>query len=149
MVTKIRRFEDLHCWQKARELANAVHTLAIRPDFSRDFRLRVQIEDASGSVMHNIAEGHGAGTDPEFARFLKMARRSAGEVQSELYLALDRKYITEAELQTAYVLADETKRLINGLVAYLHKSHMQASLGGELRDEAELYTVDIHPSEDL
>ncbi len=126
-MAKVRRFEDLQCWQKARQLANAVHKLAARSDFKRDFRLRAQIEDASGSVMHNIAEGHDAGSDPEFVRFLKISRRSASEVQSELYLALDRAYISEEDLQSTYFLADETKRLINGLIAYLHKSHSGGS----------------------
>ncbi|HJW82741.1 MAG TPA: four helix bundle protein [Anaerolineae bacterium] len=51
----------------------------------------------------------------------KMARRSASEVQSELYLALDREYITSDQLKTAYDLATEAKRLINGLIAYLRK----------------------------
>ena len=50
-----------------------------------------------------------------------MARRSASEVQSELYLALDRKYITSDQLKTAYDLATEAKRLINGLIAYLRR----------------------------
>jgi len=77
--------------------------------------------------MHNIAEGGDSGTDPEFIRFLKMARRSASEVQSELYLALDLKYITDAELKQAYDLADETKRLINGLIAYLRKNGQSTS----------------------
>ncbi len=72
--------------------------------------------------MRNIAEGFDAGSNPEFIRFLKMSRRSASEVQSELYLALDRKYITEKELNLAYNLATETKRLINGMIAYLRKS---------------------------
>ena len=71
--------------------------------------------------MHNIAEGFDAGYDAEFIRFLKMARRSAAEVQSELYLALDALYITEDELQKAYNLATESKKLINGLIAYLAK----------------------------
>jgi len=119
---KIRRFEDLICWQKARVLANTIHGLTLHPNFSKDFKLRDQILDAAGSVMHNIAEGSDSGTDPEFIRFLKMARRSSSEVQSELYLALDRKYITEAELKQAYDQADEAKRLINGLIAYLRKS---------------------------
>jgi four helix bundle protein len=83
-MTKVRRFEDLICWQKARSLANTIHGLTRHPDFSKDFRLWGQILDAVGSVMHNIAEGCDAGTDPEFIRFLKMARRSASEVQSEL-----------------------------------------------------------------
>jgi four helix bundle protein len=121
-MTKVRRFEDLICWQKARILANIIHGLTRHPEFSKDFKLRDQILDAAGSVMHNIAEGSDAGTDPEFIRFLKVARRSGSEVQSELYLALDRKYITEADLKQAYDQADEAKRLINGLIAYLRKS---------------------------
>ena len=72
--------------------------------------------------MHNIAEGCDAGTDPEFVRFPKMSRRSASEVQSELYLALDRKYIVETDLKPAYAQADEVKRLVNGLIAYLRKT---------------------------
>ncbi len=112
-MAKIERFEDLQSWQKARQLANLIYDLTSHPVFAKDFRLRDQIQDAAGSVMHNIAEGFDAGSNPEFIRFLKMARRSASEVQSELYLALDRKYITGDELQTAYNLATETKRLIN------------------------------------
>ena len=121
-MAKIERFEDLQSWQKARQLANKVHEFCEHATFARDFRLRDQIDDAAGSVMHNIAEGFDAGSNPEFIRFLKMSRRSASEVQSELYLALDRKYITEKELNLAYELATEAKRLINGMIAYLRKS---------------------------
>ncbi len=71
--------------------------------------------------MHNIAEGFDSGSNPEFVRFLKMARRSASEVQSELYLALDRKYVTDEQLHCGYELATEAKRLINGMIAYLHR----------------------------
>ena len=120
-MATIQRFEDLQSWQKARQLANAVYELTNQSGFAKDFRLRDQIRDAAGSVMHNIAEGFDSGTDPEFIRFLKIARRSASEVQSELYLALDRKYITPNELKTAYDLATEAKRLINGMIAYLRK----------------------------
>jgi len=77
--------------------------------------------------MHNIAEGFDAGSNPEFIRFLKFSRRSASEVQSELYLALDRKYITSEELNCAYDLAAETKRLINGMIAYLRKSRLSTT----------------------
>jgi len=121
-VAKIDRFEDLQSWQKARQLANRIYDLTMADAFAKDFELRNQIRRAAGSVMHNIVEGFDAGSDPEFARFLRMARRSASEVQSELYLALDRHYITLDEMQEAYALADETKKLVNGLLAYLRKS---------------------------
>jgi four helix bundle protein len=120
-MAKINRFEDLHSWQKARQLANAIYDLTEQPRFAKDFKLRDQIQGAAGSVMHNIAEGFDSGSNPEFIRFLKLARRSASEVQSELYLALDRKYITQDQLNTAYNLATEAKRLINGLIAYLQQ----------------------------
>lgn len=121
-MAKIERFEDLQSWQKARVLANTIYNLTENSKFNKDFRLRDQIQDAVGSVMHNIAEGFDSGTNAEFIRFLKIARRSASEVQSELYLALDRKYINKEELNTAYNLATESKRLINGMIAYLRKS---------------------------
>jgi len=121
-MAKINRFEDLQSWQKARQLANYIYDLTEQPKFSKDFRLRDQIQGAAGSVMHNIAEGFDAGTNPDFIRFLKMSRRSASEVQSELYLALDRNYISEDELNKTYSLATESKRLVNGMIAYLRKS---------------------------
>ena len=118
-MAKIERFEDVKSWQKARVLANSVYTLTSKPNFNRDFRLRDQIQGAAGSVMHNIAEGFDAGSDAEFIRFLKYARRSASEVQSQLYLALDQGYIVQADMQKTYDLATEVKRLVNGLIAYL------------------------------
>jgi len=118
---KIERFEDLKSWQKARKLTNMIYDFSGKGMFAKDFELRNQIRSAAGSSMHNIAEGFDAGTDAEFCRFLRMSRRSASEVQSQLYLALDRQYITEVQRQSAYNLATEVKRLINGLITYLNK----------------------------
>ena len=121
-MAKIERFEEVQSWQKARSLTNLVYELTNAGTFAKDFELRNQIRRAAGSIMHNIAEGFDAGSNHEFIRFLKIARRPASEVQSQLYLALDQNYITGIELKTAYDLATETKRLINGLIAYLRKS---------------------------
>ncbi len=121
-MAKIERFEDLQTWQKARQLANSIYSVTEGSRFSRDIGLRSQIQEAAGSVMHNIAEGFDAGSTPEFVRFLKIARRSASEVQSELYLALDRRYIDAQQLKAAYDLATESKRLINGMIRYLRSS---------------------------
>jgi four helix bundle protein len=69
--------------------------------------------------MSNIAEGFDGGTDAEFCRFLTMAKRSAMEVQSHLYAALDDAYISQAQFKSLYDLAAETKRVIGGFVRYL------------------------------
>jgi four helix bundle protein len=99
-----------------------IYHLTNQDKFKKDFRLSGQIRDADGSATHNIAEGFDAGSDAEFIRFLKISRRSVSEVQSQLYLALDQKYITPIQLQDAYEKATEVKRLINGLIAYLRKT---------------------------
>jgi len=116
---KIERFEDIRAWQEARVLANLVYDATEAGTFSRDFGLRDQIREATGSVMHNIAEGFEAGSDAEFIRFLKYARRSASEVQSEAYLATDRKYLIAEAFQTIYDKATEVKKLINAFIGYL------------------------------
>ena len=120
-MAKIERFEDLQSWQKARVLANLIYDLTERDNFAVDFRLRDQIRGATGSIMHNIAEGFDSGSDAEFVRFLRIARRSASEVQSQLYLAVDQGYITDGDREDGYQQAIEIKRLINGLISYLRR----------------------------
>ena len=119
---KIERFEDIRAWQQARELSKLVYELTRQGNFAKDFRLRDQITGAAGSIMHNIAEGFDDGSDVEFIRCLKYARRSASEVQSEIYLALDCNYISSEDFQKVYDLATTTKKSINAFIAYLRKS---------------------------
>ncbi len=119
---KIEKFEDIRAWQQARELTNLIYDLTEQGNFARDFRLRDQIRDAAGSIMHNIAEGFDDGSDAEFIHFLKYSRRSASEVQSEIHLALDRKYISAQDFQRVYDMATTTKMSINAFIAYLRRS---------------------------
>ena len=77
-----KRFEELPCWQKARELCQVIWNLIGQKEFQRDFSLKNQIWAAAGSVMDNIAEGFDDGSSREFVRFLGYSQRSCGEVQS-------------------------------------------------------------------
>ncbi len=119
----IRRFEEIQAWQLARRLANEVYRLTKKSAFAKDYALKDQIQRASGSAMHNIAEGFDAGSNKEFVRFLKYARRSATEVQSQLYLAIDEAYITQTEFNEAYDLAKQCKHTINGFIRYLETTN--------------------------
>ena len=116
---KIERFEDIEAWQLARELTRKVYQLTKKPQIARDFGLKVQIQDAAGSSMHNIAEGFDSETNPEFIRFLRYAKRSCTEVQSEPYVALDQQYITSQEFQDVYDHAGRTPAAIRGFIKYL------------------------------
>ena len=116
---KIVRFEDIEAWQLARELTRKVYSLTKKTRFSRDYGLMKQIQDAAGSSIHNIAEGFDSETNPEFVRFLRYAKRSCSEVQSELYVAFDQQYISNAEFQDVYDHAGRTRAAIRGFVKYL------------------------------
>jgi len=99
---KIERFEDIEAWQLARELTRKVYRLTKKTRFAKDYGLKRQIQDAAGSSMHNIAEGFDSETNAEFMRFLRYAKRSCTEVQSELYVALDEEYIAPSEFEDVY-----------------------------------------------
>ena len=64
-----KKFEELPCWKKARELCQAVFDLINQGDFRKDFTLRNQIWASAGSTMDNIAEGFDDGSTREFIRF--------------------------------------------------------------------------------
>ena len=118
---KIVKFEDIDAWQLARELTRNIYRLTKKPMFAKDYGLKKQIQEAAGSSMHNIAEGFDSETNPEFIRFLRYAKRSCTEVQSELYVALDEKYISSDEFKDAYELAGRTRAAIRGFINYLVK----------------------------
>lgn len=122
-MAAIERFEDIEAWKEARVLTQMVYQVSGKGNFARDSRLRNQIRGASGSVMHNIAEGFDAQSDQEFVRFLVYARRSATEVQSALYIALDQNYISQADFNMIYDQATKVKKLINGFIRYLNRSN--------------------------
>ncbi len=110
-MATIQKFEDLICWQKARELANFVFDITDKPQF-KDFDLKRQIRRAAVSPMSNIAEGFDRATRNEFVDALFIGKGEAGEVRSQLYLAFDRKYIDMSTFQNGLRLTDECSRLI-------------------------------------
>ncbi len=99
------RFEKLEVWQQARKLNRKIYDCTRGfPDEER-YALMSQIRRASVSVASNIAEGSGRNSDVDFSRFLEISYGSLMEVISQLYLALDEKYIKEVQMQEISVAA--------------------------------------------
>jgi len=119
-MATIERFEELEAWQTGRELTNRVYDLSEDEPFASDFGLRDQIRRAAVSVMSNIAEGVNSRTQNVFIDLLGRAGGSAAEGQSQLYLARDRDYISAAQFDEVYDLADTASRQIHGLIRYLN-----------------------------
>lgn len=122
-MANITRFEDIQAWKRGRELAKAVYAVTRKGEFARDFGLRDQIRRAAVSIISNIAEGFSRQTDKKFVQFLHVAKGSASEVQSQLYIALDLGYICQEEFDTLYGQADEVGKVIFGFVSYLREQH--------------------------
>ncbi|RME78927.1 MAG: four helix bundle protein [Chloroflexi bacterium] len=116
---RIERFEDIQAWKKARYLTRKIYSVTGDSRFSRDFGLRDQLRRAATSIMLNIAEGYARKTGKEFVRYLYIARASAAEVQSALYVAIDQAYITEEEFNALYHEAEEVSKMITGFIKYL------------------------------
>jgi four helix bundle protein len=124
----IRRFEDIEAWKKARELVREVYKICGEGRLSKDFGLRDQLCRAAVSSMSNIAEGFSRNSDKDFSHFLDMAKGSALEVQSLLYVALDIEYIEKSEFDRLSHLADATASIIGGFISYLRKQIRHSTL---------------------
>jgi len=116
-----KKFEELPCWQKSRELCREVFKLINSSGLRKDFALRDQLWRAAGSVMDNIAEGFDDGSTREFIKFLGYSQRSCSEVQSQLYRALDCNCITKKQFERTFLIASDCRMQIKGFRKYLRE----------------------------
>jgi four helix bundle protein len=115
------RFEDLLVWRKAKDLCVLVYRATNGGPFAKDYGLRDQIQRASVSVMSNIAEGFERDSRAEFNRFLAIARGSAGEVRSQVYLARDLGFLREEDATDLLASCGEITRMLVALRKSLQK----------------------------
>lgn len=123
-MATIKSFEDVESWKKAREVCKILGEIIDEGKFRTSYRLINQVEGSSGSVMDNIAEGFERGTRAEFIQFLGYAKGSCGELRSQLYRALDRKFLTETEFNELKILVLNISGLIQNFITYLQNSEI-------------------------
>lgn len=124
-MATIKKFEDVDAWKVSRELCNSIGNLIDTGSFKSNYRLIGQIEGSSGSIMDNIAEGFERGTRLEFIQFLGYSKGSCGEFRSQLYRALDRKYINQEQFDQFYSLAVRISSILQKFISYLQKTEIQ------------------------
>ncbi|MBI5933350.1 MAG: four helix bundle protein [Chloroflexi bacterium] len=142
----ITRFEEIEGWKTARELTSLIYRTTEQGAFAKDFGLKDQIRRASVSVMSNIAEGFESRTNNPFINYLGHAKGSSGETRSQLYVALDLKYITQEQFDTAFDLADKASRQIRRFIDYLEKNSGNYSIrdnSAEYKADNEDYTFNV------
>ncbi len=118
---KIKKFEEIEAWKEARLLTNKIYDLNKSGVISKDYGLKDQLQRASVSIMANIAEGFDSHSNKHFINFLNYSYRSASEVQSLVYIALDQNYYTQEQFDKLYMQTGKIKGLIGGFIKYLNK----------------------------
>jgi four helix bundle protein len=126
-MATIKRFEDIESWKLANELCSCIGKYVDEERFRKNFRLIDQMEGSSGSIMDNIAEGFERGSKGEFIVFLGYAKGSCGEFRSQLYRALNRKYLSQKEFDELHELATRISGLLQKFIEYLLKTNISGT----------------------
>jgi four helix bundle protein len=111
----------MEAWQLSRELTNQIYVITKKGPVAKDYGFRDQIRRAAVSVMNNIAEGFDRGSNKDFVKFLFIARGSAAEVRSLLYVALDQNYLSEVEFNECRALCVRSSQIIWALIKGLRR----------------------------
>ena len=121
-MARIQSHRDLLAWQKAMILGLALYE-ATRgfPDHER-YGLTSQIRRAGVSVPSNIAEGYGRASTTDYLRFLRMARGSLFEIDTQLLFAVRLGYIAETKHRELSEQCRECGRILAGLIRSIEKT---------------------------
>jgi four helix bundle protein len=126
-MAKVEHFEDLGIWQLAREICNDIWSIILTTPLERNYKLKDQIDSASGSIMDNIAEGFERNGNKEFLQFLSVAKASCGEVRSQLYRCLDRNYLNQEQFELIKDKVESESKQISAFMRYLRNSEFKGS----------------------
>ena len=122
-------FRNLKVWQKAQEVFVEIYKLTSRFPKDELYGLTSQARRAAVSIVANIAEGCGRGSDADLARFLQMAIGSSFELDALIVIAKDLKFITDVEYDSSAMNLSELKRMLN---AFLQTVRRASSAGQQL-----------------
>jgi four helix bundle protein len=118
-MSKIKRFEDLLCWQEARDIGKEIYLICEYGKLAKDIDTKSQIKRAALSTMNNIAEGFGKHSSKEFIRYLDTSSNSASEVKSILYVLNDLSYLEPEKVEQLQNKTDRVRAQVLALIRYL------------------------------
>ena len=116
----ISDYRKLEVWQKSIHFVQEIYSITKKfPDEER-FGLITQMRRAAVSIPSNIAEGKMRGTDPEFKRFLFIALGSGAELETQLEIAKNNKFVSEETYKATIELLTEIMRMLNAFIKKLN-----------------------------
>jgi four helix bundle protein len=115
----VRSYKDLQVWRAAMALAKQVYFLTAHWPKGELYGLTSQVRRASVSIPSNIAEGYGRQSRVSYSAFLKIARGSLNEVETQLLLAEQVGLASSGEIASSLAAIDELNRMLNSLIRRL------------------------------
>jgi four helix bundle protein len=114
-------FEDLEVWKKACQLCVELHAAlkGCGAAWMRDQMLRAAL-----SIASNIAEGAERNSRYDFIRFLNIARASAAELRTQLYISVRIGLLTQDQVAELITETKTIARMTHALIAALRKSDL-------------------------
>ncbi|GGG44884.1 four helix bundle protein [Bizionia arctica] len=112
-------YRDLIVWQKSVTMVTLVYKISANFPKDEKFGLTSQLKRSSISISSNIAEGYGRNYTKEYTRFLQIARGSLYEMQTQLQIAVNLRFIEEANLEDITNLSIEIEKMLNTLIKKL------------------------------
>jgi four helix bundle protein len=95
----MHKFKELEIWKKSRLFCSEIYKITSNFPDSEKFGLTNQLRRASVSIPSNIAEGSSRSSNKDFARFLQITLGSAYEIETQLLIAYDLKFINNEDLE--------------------------------------------------
>jgi len=118
-MSNINSYKDLKIWQKGIELVEIIYTITASFPQNEQYGLTSQIKRSSVSVPSNIAEGWGRGYNSNFLQFIKIARGSLYELETQLLIAYKIQLITKEDFELIQNLIVIESKMINSFITSL------------------------------
>ena len=109
----MHRFKELEIWKRSRLFCSEVYKLTSNFPDSEKFGLTNQLRRASVSIASNIAEGSSRKSNKDFSRFLEITLGSCYEIETQLLIAFDLKFISYDELNLISKELEEIIKMIS------------------------------------
>ena len=118
---EIRTYEDLFIWQKAMTLVPEANKLSKSFPVEEQYSLTSQIRRCAVSIPSNIAKSFGRNLKQDFISFLGISMGSLFELQTQIRIALNLKYIIQEVYNVSLNLTKELERMLSSFIHSIQK----------------------------
>ena len=115
MSGEVKSYRDLLVWQKGIALVKAIYLITQKFPVEERYGLTAQMRRAAVSVPSNVAEGQARHTTGEFIQFISHSEGSIAELDTQLVIAIELGYCSQAQAKVVFASIDELRKMLNGL----------------------------------